>query len=199
MHVLANSAALERKEVSGVSESSPHLERHLGHRNDTDTDCSLALNKQPEMYAWVMLWFPHVVQCQSFSSNSVWVIVFCYCLVFTKKVHTHKEHVFLFVSVEVHICLVVCVLNVTVGQMLQNVLTLKHRMCWLVLHSSTACNHNINSHFCSPGQFVCGPTCLLLVEFPLNLLVVTGVVDDGPGQLRLDVWQPWTQATHVFF
>lgn len=41
-------------------------------------------------------------------------------------------------------------------------------------------------------------TCLLLVELPLNLLIVTRVVDDGPGQLRLDVSQPGPQAAHVF-
>ena len=46
--------------------------------------------------------------------------------------------------------------------------------------------------------FACGSTCLLLVEFPLNLLVVTGVVDNGPGQLCLDVSQPGAQAAHVF-
>lgn len=45
---------------------------------------------------------------------------------------------------------------------------------------------------------VCGPTCLLLVEFPLNLLVITGVVHDGSGQLGLNVSQPGTQAAHVF-
>lgn len=52
--------------------------------------------------------------------------------------------------------------------------------------------------FCIFCLFVCGPTCLLLVELPLNLLVITGVVDNGPGQLCLDVSQPGTQAAHVF-
>lgn len=47
MHVLANSAALERKEVSGVLESSPHLERHLGSRKDSDTDSRRALKQTP--------------------------------------------------------------------------------------------------------------------------------------------------------
>lgn len=42
------------------------------------------------------------------------------------------------------------------------------------------------------------PTCLLLVELLLNLLVVAGVVDDGPGQLGLDVSQPRAQTAHVF-
>lgn len=45
---------------------------------------------------------------------------------------------------------------------------------------------------------MCDPTCLLLVEFPLNLLVITGVVHDGPGQLGLNVSQPGTQAAHIF-
>lgn len=38
---------------------------------------------------------------------------------------------------------------------------------------------------------------LLLTEFALDFLVVTGVVDDGPGQFRLDVRQPRTQTAHV--
>lgn len=41
------------------------------------------------------------------------------------------------------------------------------------------------------------PTCLLLAELSLNLLVVAGVVDDGPRQLGLDVSQPRAQAAHV--
>lgn len=36
MHVLANSVALQRKEVSQLSASSPHLEWHLGSRKDID-------------------------------------------------------------------------------------------------------------------------------------------------------------------
>lgn len=38
---------------------------------------------------------------------------------------------------------------------------------------------------------------LLLVELPLNVLEVAGVVGDGLGQLGLDVGQPGTQAAHV--
>lgn len=35
-----------------------------------------------------------------------------------------------------------------------------------------------------------GCTYLLLVEFPLNLGIVTGFIDDWSGQLCLDVGQP---------
>lgn len=44
----------------------------------------------------------------------------------------------------------------------------------------------------------CERTHLLVAEFPLDLLAVAGVVDDGPGELGLDVRQPGTQAAHVF-
>lgn len=40
---------------------------------------------------------------------------------------------------------------------------------------------------------------LLLVEFLLNFLFVTGIVDDRSGQLHLDVSQPGTQAAHFLF
>lgn len=45
---------------------------------------------------------------------------------------------------------------------------------------------------------VCVTTCLLLVELPLYLLVITGVIDNGSGQLGLNVSKPRTQAAHVF-
>lgn len=46
MHVLDASAAGGRKEVSGLSASCPHLERHLGSRQDINTDYGQALKKQ---------------------------------------------------------------------------------------------------------------------------------------------------------
>lgn len=40
--------------------------------------------------------------------------------------------------------------------------------------------------------------CLLLAELPLDLLLVTGFVDDRPGELCFNVGEPRTEAAHVF-
>lgn len=154
MHVLANSAALERKEVSELSASSPHLERHLGSGKDIDTDYRLTLNKQPEMCVWVMLWFPHVVQCHSFSTSLVWVILFWYNLVFTEKYILTK-----YICACLWVCEGACrsgsmcgrlphvITTYHIGQTLQIFLTPEQRMCWFISHSSEASKH-INKQFC---------------------------------------------------
>lgn len=46
---------------------------------------------------------------------------------------------------------------------------------------------------------MCGSIYLLLVEFLLDFLLLTGVVDYRSGQLHLYVRQPGTQAAHLFF
>lgn len=47
--------------------------------------------------------------------------------------------------------------------------------------------------------FVCGSIYLLLVEFLLDFLFITGVVDYRSGQLHLYVRQPGTEAAHFLF
>lgn len=49
---------------------------------------------------------------------------------------------------------------------------------------NTSVNYPSKSYACVSGSH------LLLVELPLNLLVITGVVDDGLGQLGLNVSEP---------
>lgn len=47
IHVSDASAAVGRKEVSGLSASCPHLEQRPGRRKDINTDYGQALKKQP--------------------------------------------------------------------------------------------------------------------------------------------------------
>lgn len=46
---------------------------------------------------------------------------------------------------------------------------------------------------------MCGSIYLLLAEFLLDFLLLTGVVDYRSGQLHLYVRQPGTQAAHLLF
>lgn len=91
MHVLASSAALKRKEVSGLSAFSPHLKQHLGSRTDINTDLRPGPNKHLEILSHAVTFFIcssvnfffHQLQVESYGSAIIYLqstsVPLCVC------------------------------------------------------------------------------------------------------------------------